>query len=63
MGEFGITLMVAGSIPGRTQTLPLAIYDRVQAGAMDEANGLALLSVALVVGLVVGVARLARLRF
>jgi hypothetical protein len=30
---------------------------------MDEANGLALLSVALVVGLVVGVARLARLRF
>jgi molybdate transport system permease protein len=63
MGEFGITLMVAGSIPGRTQTLPLAIYDRVQAGAMDEANGLALLSVLLVVGLLVGVARLARLRF
>src|SRR2546422_632112 len=28
LGEFGITLMVAGNIPGRTQTLPLAIYDR-----------------------------------
>ena len=31
-GEFGATLMVAGSIPGRTQTVPLAIYDAVQAG-------------------------------
>ncbi len=30
LGEFGATLMVAGSIPGRTQTLPLAIYDAVQ---------------------------------
>jgi molybdate transport system permease protein len=32
-GEFGATLMVAGNIPGRTQTVPLAIYDAVQAGA------------------------------
>jgi molybdate transport system permease protein len=31
-GEFGATLMVAGNIPGRTQTVPLAIYDAVQAG-------------------------------
>ncbi len=30
LGEFGATLMVAGSLPGRTQTLPLAIYDAVQ---------------------------------
>jgi molybdate transport system permease protein len=30
LGEFGATLMVAGNIPGRTQTLPLAIYDAVQ---------------------------------
>lgn len=30
LSEFGATLMVAGSIPGRTQTLPLAIYDAVQ---------------------------------
>ena len=29
LGEFGATLMVAGSMPGRTQTLPLAIYDSV----------------------------------
>jgi molybdate transport system permease protein len=32
MGEFGASLMVAGSIPGRTQTLSMAIYDAVQAG-------------------------------
>lgn len=31
-GEFGATLMVAGNIPGRTQTLPIAIYDAVQSG-------------------------------
>ena len=38
MGEFGATLMVAGSIPGRTQTLSLAVYDAVQA-AQDEVAG------------------------
>lgn len=63
MGEFGITLMVAGSIPGRTQTLPLAIYDRVQANQMNEANALALIAVAVVALLVFGVSRFARLRY
>jgi molybdate transport system permease protein len=63
LGEFGITLMVAGSIPGRTQTLPLAIYDRVQANQLHEANALALMAVAIVAVLVFGVSRLARLRF
>ena len=63
MGEFGITLMVAGSIPGRTQTLPLAIYDRVQANQMTDANALALIAVGVVVVLVFGVSRLARLRY
>jgi len=63
LGEFGITLMVAGSIPGKTQTLPLAIYDHVQANQMAEANLLALLSIGLVVLLLLGVSRLARLRF
>jgi molybdate transport system permease protein len=43
LGEFGATLMVAGNIPGRTQTLPIAIYDTVQAGDLQEANRLALL--------------------
>jgi len=38
LGEFGATLMVAGNIPGRTQTLPLAIYDAVQARRYEEAQ-------------------------
>lgn len=42
LGEFGATLMVAGNIPGRTQTLPLAIYDAVQSGDRARANLLAL---------------------
>lgn len=62
-GDFGITLMVAGSIPGRTQTLPLAIYDHVQADQMHEANVLALLAVVAVVVLLAGLGRLVRLRF
>jgi molybdate transport system permease protein len=42
LGEFGATLMVAGNIPGRTQTLSLAIYDAVQNGQYARANGLVL---------------------
>jgi molybdate transport system permease protein len=38
LGEFGATLMVAGNIPGRTQTLPMAIYDAVQANNLGLAN-------------------------
>ena len=38
LGEFGATLMVAGSIPGRTQTLSMAVYEAVQAGQDSEAN-------------------------
>ena len=38
MGEFGATLMVAGNIPGKTQTLSLAVYDAMQAGQDDLAN-------------------------
>ncbi len=37
-GEFGATLMVAGNIPGLTQTMPLAIYDAVQTGNNFAAN-------------------------
>ncbi|MBI5454605.1 MAG: molybdate ABC transporter permease subunit [Deltaproteobacteria bacterium] len=37
-GEFGATLMVAGNIPALTQTLPIAIYDAVQAGDAQTAN-------------------------
>ena len=38
MGEFGVVLMVGGSIPGETRTLALAIYDRVQAFDMQGAQ-------------------------
>ena len=47
LGEFGATLMVAGNLPGRTQTLPLAIYDAVQ----TRQEGLAHLMVVLMTGL------------
>lgn len=43
MGEFGATLMVAGSIPGKTQTLSIAIYEAVQAGQDRLANLLVLI--------------------
>jgi molybdate transport system permease protein len=38
LGEFGATLMVAGSIPGKTQTLSIAVYEAVQAGQDDTAH-------------------------
>jgi len=44
MGEFGATLMVAGNIPGKTQTLSLAVYDAVQAGRDDLANFLVIVT-------------------
>jgi len=37
-GEFGATLMVAGNIPGRTQTVPMAIYSAVERGDLRSAN-------------------------
>src|SRR5256885_1816577 len=37
IGEFGATILVAGNIPGRTQTIALAIYDRVQEGRDADA--------------------------
>ena len=37
LGEFGATLMLAGNIPGQTQTMPMAIYFAVESGAINEA--------------------------
>lgn len=37
LGEFGATLMLAGNIPGQTQTIPMAIYFAVEGGAIEEA--------------------------
>lgn len=43
MGEFGATLMIAGNIPGKTQTVPVAIYFAVESGDMKTANTLVLI--------------------
>jgi molybdate transport system permease protein len=62
LGEFGVTLMIAGNIPGLTQTGALAIYDAVQANRDAEAAGMvAVMSALAVAALLVG-ARLTRQR-
>ena len=40
LGDFGVTLMVAGDIPGETQTASLAIYDAIQANRQNDAAGM-----------------------
>ncbi len=47
LGEFGATVLVAGNIPGKTQTLSLAIYNYVQLGKDEQAYSLLLVTVAL----------------
>lgn len=51
LGDFGATVMVAGNIPGQTQTLPVAVYDAVQAGddATARTGSLVLGAIAVVV--------------
>ena len=60
LGEFGATLMICGSIPGRTQTLPLAIYDAVQSQDYGLANVMVLLMTTIAFVLLLGVRRLER---
>jgi len=43
MGEFGATLMIAGNLPGKTNTMPLAIYSAAASGDRDQANVMVLL--------------------
>jgi molybdate transport system permease protein len=62
MGEFGASLMVAGSIPGETQTAAMAIYDAVQAGRDEVAAGLAIVVSAVSVAILVLSDRLFRRR-
>ncbi|MFA7488253.1 MAG: molybdate ABC transporter permease subunit [Lysobacteraceae bacterium] len=59
MGEFGATIMVAGSIPGQTQTLSIAIYEAVQAGNDGRANVLVLVSSLVCIAVLLLAARLA----
>lgn len=60
MGDFGATLMVAGNIPGRTQTASIAIYDALQGGRLEQATTLVLLLSAATGVLLLALARLGR---
>lgn len=51
LGDFGVTIMIAGNIPGRTQTMSVAIYDAVQSGNQQLAQVLVLVMSALALGL------------
>lgn len=59
LGEFGATLMVAGSIPGKTQTLSVAVYEAVQAGQDGAANLLVLITSVVCIAVLLGAGRLA----
>ncbi|MEO6353852.1 MAG: molybdate ABC transporter permease subunit [Burkholderiaceae bacterium] len=59
LGEFGATLMVAGSIPGKTQTLSIAVYEAVQAGQDGVANTLVLITSAVCIVVLLAAGRLA----
>jgi molybdate transport system permease protein len=63
MGEFGATLMVAGNLPGKTQTLSLAIYDTVQSGNDATADLLVLIASAVCVTALVISARVLKIRY
>lgn len=63
MGEFGATLMVAGNLPGKTQTLSLAIYDAVQSGNDELANLLVLITSIVCIVILVVSSRMLRVRY
>jgi molybdate transport system permease protein len=55
LGEFGATIMFAGNVPGRTQTLPLLVYAEFQSGDLDAAIAAAAILVLAAVGVLVAV--------
>lgn len=59
LGDFGVTIMIAGNIPGRTQTLSVAIYDAVESGDGQTARVLVLIVSAIGLASVFAVNRLA----
>ena len=60
LGEFGATLMIAGNIPGRTQTVSIAIYEAVHAGDDALANTLVAITSVVCVTLLVSASRVIR---
>jgi len=63
LGEFGATLMVAGSIPGKTQTLSIAVYEAVQAGKEDVANFLVVVTSVVCITILVASGKLLKPRY
>lgn len=60
IGEFGATLMLAGNIPGKTATMPLAIYSATQSGEDGLANSLVIILTALSLSVIYATTRLSR---
>jgi molybdate transport system permease protein len=55
LGEFGATLMLAGSIPGKTETIPIAIFFAAEGGAMDRALVLVIVMLVISLGVITAV--------
>jgi molybdate transport system permease protein len=55
LGEFGATIMFAGNVEGRTQTLPLVVYGEFQAGSLDASIAAAAILVLAAFGVLVAV--------
>jgi len=53
LGEFGATITFAGNSPGRTQTVPILVYESLEAGDLDAAVALSLVLVAVALGVLV----------
>jgi molybdate transport system permease protein len=51
LGDFGVTIMIAGNIPGKTQTMAVAIYDAVESGNTLVANVMVLVISVLAIGI------------
>ncbi|MGI9056500.1 MAG: molybdate ABC transporter permease subunit [Pyrinomonadaceae bacterium] len=62
LGEFGATLMIAGNIPGKTQTMPLAIYEAVASGDNKRAQILAIILTAISIAAVYFTNKISRSR-
>ncbi|MGF1539742.1 MAG: molybdate ABC transporter permease subunit [Pleurocapsa sp.] len=55
LGEFGATLMLAGSIPGKTQTIPIAIFFAAEGGDLNQALWLVIIMLVISLGVIGGV--------
>jgi molybdate transport system permease protein len=62
LGDFGVTLMIAGDIPGDTQTAPLYVFDQVTGGHDSLANGMIAVTTAIAIAAMYAANRLTRSR-